>query len=162
MVQLLDLVRLLPAQKAAAHCDIPCGIYDPISAKIAAQTVKKMVLRVQNLARPAAGDPPAAQAAYRNTLGRYIMVKEQHAELCKKELDILWHDFFNPTHLQKFPQVHDTFWKAAKLASKNKQEVNMDAANELVAAVDNIATMFWEAKGVAGYKDALADVRFGS
>ena len=34
---------------AEAHCDIPCGIYDPIAAKIAAQTVHKMVLRIQSL-----------------------------------------------------------------------------------------------------------------
>ncbi|MSP78200.1 MAG: superoxide dismutase, Ni [Dehalococcoidia bacterium] len=162
MKSLFEITRWLPARKAHAHCDIPCGIYDPISAKIAAQTVQKMVLRIQNLAKPEPNAPAAAQLAYTNTLSRYIKVKEDHGEICKRELDILWQDFFNPTHLQKFPDIHDTFWKTEKLVSKNKQEVNMDAAKELVAAVDKIAGMFWEAKGVPNYKDAHADVRFGS
>jgi nickel superoxide dismutase len=157
----LTVARWLPAARAEAHCDIPCGIYDPIVAKIAAQTVQKMVLRIQALPQPAASETAAQKADRENKLIRYTQVKEEHATLCKKELDILWHDFFNPTHLQKFPDIHTTFWQAAKLASKCKQEVNMDAARDLVTAVDKIAEMFWSAKGVQ-YKDEHAAVRFGS
>ncbi|MCE2463140.1 MAG: superoxide dismutase, Ni [Dehalococcoidia bacterium] len=147
--------RVFPASVAHAHCDIPCGIYDPVSAKIAAQTVQKMVMRIQALEE---GD---SHAAYANTLARYIAVKEQHADLCKKELDILWHDYFNPTHLEKYPDIHTKFWQANKLAARNKQNVDMDAAKELVGAVDEIATIFWATKNVT-YKDEVADVRFGS
>ncbi len=147
--------RVFPASVAHAHCDIPCGIYDPVSAKIAAQTVQKMVMRIQALEE---GD---SHAAYANTLARYITVKEQHADLCKKELDILWHDYFNPTHLERYPDIHTKFWQANKLAARNKQNVDMDAAKELVGAVDEIATIFWATKNVT-YKDEVADVRFGT
>ncbi len=148
------LRRLLRVQEASAHCDIPCGIYDPISAKIAAQTVLKMVMRIQGLD---AGDD---RAAYQNTLSRYITVKEQHAALCKDELDILWHDYFRPDHLESYPDLHDKFWNAAKLAGANKQNVNLESAQNLVAAVDDIATIYWATKGV-DYSDPVADVRFG-
>ena len=92
--------------------------------------------------------------ALANSMMRRIAVKEEHAALCKKELLILWADFFKPEHLQKFPQLHEVFWKAAKLCSQNKQEVNEHAARELVAAVDEIAKIFYEAKGVPERYDA--------
>ncbi|MBI2935640.1 MAG: superoxide dismutase, Ni, partial [Chloroflexi bacterium] len=141
--------------------DIPCGIYDPIAAKIASQTVLKMVMRIQALKKPEPADPPQAWATYQNTLGRYVAVKEEHAQVCKKELDILWHDYFNPTHLEKYPDLHDRFWKAAKLCSKNKQEINLDAAKQMVDAVDKVAEVFWATKNVT-YQDSVAAVRFGS
>lgn len=159
---LLHAVRWLPAQRAEAHCDIPCGIYDPIVAKIAAQTVQKMTLRIQNLAQPGPSDTPQQRQDRENKLARYTQVKEEHATLCKRELDILWHDYFNPTHLQRFPNIHETFWQAAKLASKCKQEVNMDAAKQLVGEVDKIAETFWATKGVTNWKDTVAEVRFGT
>ena len=89
-------IGLLIAQRAQAHCDIPCGIYDPIAAKIAAQTVQKMVLRIQALERPAAGADAAGVQDYENKLGRYVTVKEEHAEIVKKELRILWADYAWP------------------------------------------------------------------
>ena len=152
------IMRFLGVREAHAHCDIPCGIYDPIAAKIGAQTVQKMVLRIQALERPGAG---ASAAAYENTLSRYITVKEQHAEIVKNEIDILWHDYFRPDHLEKHPDLHNTVWQANKLASKNKQSVDMDAAKELVATVDKIAEVFWATKGVE-YSDPVADARFGT
>ncbi len=146
--------RLLTVRRVDAHCDIPCGIYDPISAKIAAQTVLKMVMRIQ-----AADGGSGAEA--QNTMGRYIAVKEQHADLAKKELDILWHDYFRPDHLEKHPDLHEMIWNANKLASKNKQSVDLEAAKDLVSTVDKIAEVFWSTKGVE-YSDAVADVRFGT
>jgi nickel superoxide dismutase len=154
------LVRLNPVRTAKAHCDIPCGIYDPISAKIAAQTVQKMAMRIAAL-EGASSNSPADRQAYANGIGRYIVVKEQHAELAKKELDILWHDYFRPDHLEKYPDLHTKFWNAAKLASRNKQTVDVEAAKSLVAAVDEIATIFWATKGVT-YSDPNAAVRFGT
>ena len=153
--------RVFPARVAHAHCDIPCGIYDPISAKIAAQTVLKMVARIQAMQLP--GDNASADevATYANTVSRYVAVKEEHAELCKKELDILWHDYFRPDHLEKYPDLHGTVWQANKLASRNKQNVDAAAAKELVGTVDKIAEIFWATKNVT-YKDEVADVRYGS
>ena len=133
--------RLLkPRVTAYAHCDIPCGIYDPTPAKIAADTVAKMVEKINAL------DKSAMDFNNRNNFVRMVTVKEQHAEICKKELQVLWSDYFKPEHLEKYPKLHDTFWKALKLASKNKQNVDAAAAGELQAAVKEIADMFWATK----------------
>ena len=148
------ILRALQVRQVSAHCDIPCGIYDPISAKIAAQTVLKMVMRIQALGN---GGDTASQ----NSLSRYITVKEEHATLCKKELDILWHDYFKPEHLEKYPDLHAMVWETTKLASTNKQTVDAGAAQSLVDSVDAIAETFWATKGVE-YDDAVADVRFGT
>lgn len=123
-----------------AHCDVPCGIYDARPAQIAAETIVKMVEKIQGF------DNKTATVADRNMFVRAIWTKEEHARKCKEELLILWTDFFKPEHLKMFPKLHETFWMAAKLCSKNKQEVNMNAAKELVAAVDKIAKIFKEVK----------------
>ena len=151
--------RSWPVHTVHAHCDIPCGIYDPIAAKIAAQTVLKMVVRIEAMEQPAAN--ASAQAAHANTMSRYVTVKEEHAQLAKQELDILWHDYFRPEHVEQHPDLHTTFWNAAKLAGQNKQSVNRDAAQQLVDAVDKIAETFWATKGVT-YSDPNAAVRFGT
>ena len=155
------MTRALPAERAYAHCDIPCGIYDPISAKIAAQTVQKMVIRIQALEKPSPTDSAEGWATYENTLSRYVSVKEEHAQICKKELSILWGDYFRPDHLEKYPDLHDTFWKAAKLCGANKQRVDLDASKELVATVDKVAEIFWSTKNTT-WQDTVADVRFGT
>ncbi len=111
---------------AEAHCDIPCGIYDPISAKIAAQTVQKMVLRIQNLEVPAAGADADARHGYANTMSRYATVKEEHAEICKRELSILWADYAWPNMPTGF-DLHGSFNSALKLAGRCKQNVDMAA-----------------------------------
>ena len=148
---------LWKARKAEAHCDIPCGIYDPIAAKIAAQTVQKMVLRIQALEPPGASADATARRTYANTLARYVTVKEEHAEVVKKELRILWSDYFRPEHIQAHPALHTTFWNAEKLAGRNKQNVDMAAAQELVATVDSISQVFWSTKNVT-YADPNSTV----
>jgi nickel superoxide dismutase len=133
--------RLLkPTVTAYAHCDIPCGIYDPTPAKIAADTVAKMVEKISAI------DKAATDFNTRGNFVRMITVKEQHAEICKKELQILWSDYFKPEHLEKYPKLHDMFWKALKLASKNKQSVDAQAAADLQAAVKEISDTFWATK----------------
>ena len=137
---------LLPARSVSAHCDVPCGIYDPHTAQLAAQTVLVMVQKVQALPVPGAGASPSDVQAYSNTVGRMVTTKEEHAALCKRELLVLWGDYFKPVHLQLFPDLHTTFWNAAKLCSRNKQEVNLQAAEELVATCNQIADMFVRSK----------------
>ena len=153
-------LQWLKVQKAEAHCDIPCGIYDPIAAKIAAQTVQKMVQRIQAMEMPAPEDA-AAMNAFANTLTRYVHVKEEHAEICKHELRILWADYFRPEHVQQHPDLHTKFWNAEKLAGRNKQNVDMQAAQELVSTVDDISRIFWATKNVQ-YSDPNAQVRYGT
>jgi nickel superoxide dismutase len=158
---MFGILGLLKAQRAQAHCDIPCGIYDPITAKIAAQTAQKMVARIQALEVPAANATPEARRVYASTLARYVAVKEEHAEICKKELRILWADYFRPEHVTKYPSLHTDFWNAQKLAGRNKQQVDLDAAKQLVDSVDKIAATFWETKNIK-YADANATVRYGT
>lgn len=137
------LLKLLPTKIAYAHCDIPCGIYDPKPAQIAAATVKKMVEKI--LALPTDGIPEEILQA-RNNFVRMVAVKEDHAEKCEQEVLILWTDYFKPEHFKKWPGLTDKVTHISKLCSKNRQSVNLEAANELIKAVDELAAIFEESK----------------
>lgn len=134
-----------PAAEVHAHCDGPCGVYDPSSARIAAEAVLSMTKKLVDLEQPAGGDK-AASVAYHNTFARYTAIKEEQAQIAKDELLVLWTDYFKPVHLEQFPDLHDTFWKAAKLCSACKVEVSVQHANELMEAVQKIHNMFWATK----------------
>lgn len=138
------LLGILPLSHAYAHCDVPCGIYDPKAAQIAAQTVLTMVQKVKSLEKN--GDDKSAKLEYKNSLMRMIWTKEEHARKCKDEILILWTDYFKPEHLEKFPDLHEIFWKAAKLCSQNKQHIDESLAQELVKSVNHIADIFEQSK----------------
>lgn len=144
VLALLD--RLDAPTTAYAHCDVPCGIYDPHGAQVAADTVIAMVTKMQALQAPAAGADIKTRQTYENTVTRMITTKEQHAEILKHEVTVLWGDYFKPPHVQMFPNLHEHVWNTLKLASKCKQEVNLEAAQELKQAVDQIAEWFAESK----------------
>ena len=129
------LNRLLPAKEVFAHCDIPCGIYTPEPAQTATLTVIRMVEKLQE-----------ADIKDIHGISRFTKVKEEHAQIVKEQLLILWTDYFKEEHLQMFPNLHEIFWKATKLCSKNKQEVSLEAAKDLKNAVDEIAKMFESTK----------------
>jgi nickel superoxide dismutase len=133
-----DLLR--PSRVAHAHCDIPCGIYDPHAAEIAAETVEKMVSLIGDLG---ADD---GSVAWRNSFSRYVTVKEQHAELLKREVLVIWGDYFKPPHVEKYPQLHDMVWNLVKLAGANKQNVDATSAAALRAKTKEFADLFWESK----------------
>jgi nickel superoxide dismutase len=135
-----------PAEEANAHCDGPCGVYDPADARIKAEAVLSMTKKILALSPPSNGDANA-WAAYLNTMSRYIAIKEEQAQKAKDELLILWTDYFKPVHLEKYPDLHDTFWQAAKLCSACKVEVNQEHAEELMATVEKIHKIFWATKG---------------
>ena len=134
------------APVADAHCDGPCGVYDPASARIAAEAALSMTKKLLALEAPAAGDG-AAWAAYLNTVARYVAIKEEQTHLAKEELLVLWTDYFKPQHLEAHPNLHDTFWKAAKLCSSVKVELSLEHAEELMAAIEEIHGIFWATKG---------------
>lgn len=131
----------LPAEDASAHCDIPCGIYDPHALQIAAHTVIRMISLLEAL-------PDQLDKATLNTATRHIAVKEEHAKIAEQEIVILWTDYFKPEHLEKHPNLHDVVWKATKLTSTVKQGVSMQAAQDLLASSQQIAEIFWDTKGV--------------
>ncbi len=127
-----------PAPEVEAHCDGPCGVYDPASARIAAEAVLSMTKKILAL--------EGNDIAYQNTLSRYIAIKEEQAHLAKTELLVLWTDYFKPQHLEAYPDLHDTFWKAAKLCSAVKVGVSLEDAEALMAAIENIHNIFWATK----------------
>lgn len=129
-----------PAEEVSAHCDGPCGVYDPASARIAAEAVLSMTKKILAL------DPADNSHATTNTLSRYIAIKEEQAELAKRELLILWTDYFKPVHLEQIPDLHDKFWNAAKLCSATKVEVSQEKAEALMAAIQDIHNAFWATK----------------
>ena len=135
-----------PAPTVHAHCDGPCGVYDPASARIAAEAVVSMTKKILDLQPPTSNNIEAV-AAYQNTLSRYIAIKEEQAHIAKKELLVLWTDYFKPVHLEQYPDLHTKFWNAAKFCSACKVEVNSDNTEKLMSAIEDIQSIFWQTKG---------------
>lgn len=138
---------LRPALPSAqAHCDGPCGIYDPATARITGEAVRSMTKKILAMHTPDPSDH-VAMARYLNTLSRYVAIKEEQAHKTKEELLVLWTDYFKPHHLETYPNLHEVFWKAAKLCSACKVEVSAQHADELMDAIKEIHDIFWATKG---------------
>jgi nickel superoxide dismutase len=133
--------RTLPAEEAAAHCDIPCGIYDPHAAQVAAHTVIRMCDLIAGL-----GELNSTEKLH--TFTRHVAVKEEHAAIAEHEIVILWTDYFRPEHAEKYANLHTLVWQTCKLTSTVKQQINKQAALDLLAGIQQIAEIFWETKGV--------------
>jgi nickel superoxide dismutase len=130
------LARLLePKATAHAHCDLPCGVYDPAQARIEAESVKAICQKYQD------SNDPAFQT-------RALIIKEQRSELVKHHLWVLWTDYFKPPHFEKYPQLHALFNDATKLAGAagTKGSADVAKADELLARIDEINKIFWETK----------------
>jgi len=138
--------RLFPTEEAFAHCDIPCGIYDPHLAQLAALTVVRMNQLINDLKPPQAMEK-AERDRYMHALVRYTDVKEEHAELVKREVRIIRGDFFKPENSPEgLGELVDSIMKTA---SKARQNIDADAANQLLDLVNKFAEAFWKAKNVA-------------
>lgn len=140
------LIKIFPSRPVYAHCDIPCGIYDPHIAQMAAHTVIRMTNFLKDLHASSDNAPFEERKKIIHDIARVTKVKEEHAELCKREITTLWGDYFKPEHLEKFPELHDLVWKTLKLASKCKQNIDPEAAEELLANTQKIAEIFWKTK----------------
>ncbi len=132
----------LSFERASAHCDVPCGIYDPISAQIAALTVVRMVDLLLDQEK---GE--GANIEVRNKMARLVANKEEHAEKAKHEIRIIWGDFIKPAHVEKYPQIHGLVHSIMALGSEAKQHVSREVAVELVDKINEFAEIFWEIKG---------------
>ncbi len=138
------LDRVSAPQTVHAHCDIPCGIYDPHLMQVGALTVIRMHQLIEGLQ----GD----ETAKAHSFSRYVTVKEEHAELVKREARVIWGDYFKPEHLEKHKDLHDVTWQIMKLASKVRQTIDKQAAEDLLAKTQRFAEIFWDTKGVATKK----------
>jgi nickel superoxide dismutase len=144
-------------ERAKAHCDIPCGIYDPITAQIAALTVVRMDDLIAELEKA----HPEKGTEYENSLSRYIAVKEEHAEKAKHEIRVIWGDYIKQPHLDAHPELSGLVHQIMQLGSKSRQTADRAAAVQLVDAVNKFAEIFWDTKGIsikratAPYKPSL-------
>ena len=132
---LLTTVGIVPVLDVHAHCDLPCGVYDPAQARIEAQSVKACMEKYH------ASDDPVFRA-------RAIEIKEERSHLVKEHLWVLWTDYFKPPHFEAYPQLHQLFNEATKLAGAAGTKGSLDTAvaDDLLAKIDEIAEIFWETK----------------
>ena len=124
-----------PRTVAHAHCDLPCGVYDPAQAKLEAESVKACMVKYHG------SDDPDFKA-------RAISIKEERSDLVKHHLWVLWTDYFQAPHFEKYPQLNELFNTATKLAGAGgtKGTTDVAVADELLAKIDEISTIFWETK----------------
>ena len=139
------LDRTVGLAQAKAHCDIPCGIYDPIVAQLSALTVVRMMDLINDLE----GKGGERNAAYFNSLSRYVAVKEEHAEKAKAEIRIIWGDFIKQPQIDQFPGAHELVHKIMQLGSKSRQTIDRENAVQFVEAINQFAEFFWKVKGVS-------------
>ena len=125
-----------PPRVAHAHCDLPCGVYDPAQARIEAESVLRICEKYQE-----SDDPEFRQ--------RCIHIKEARADFVKHHLWVLWTDYFKPHHLEKHPELHARFWAATKAAGDSKRSTDPSDARKLIEAVDAVADIFWRTEEAA-------------
>ena len=134
-------------ETAYAHCDYPCGIYDPHLAQLSALTVVRMVDLMRSLPKPSA-EKPDEMLDYVHDMARAVEVKEKHAELCKHEIRIIWGDYIKPDHVKAHPELHEIVFNIMKFGGKSKQEPDREAAMKLLNEVNKFSEIFWETKGI--------------
>jgi len=127
-------------KEVKAHCDVPCGIYDPSGAQIAALSVIRMV-DLMNACE-------STGVAYQNDMARYVAVKETEAIKCKNEINIIWGDFIKPPQIAENAEIHTIVHNIMMLGGAAKQHASRDKAMELLAEVNKFAEIFWKIKGV--------------
>ena len=125
--------RLSPPAPVHAHCDLPCGVYDPAQARIEAQSVKGCQEKFQG----------STDEVFRQ---RAVLIKEERAELCKHHLWVLWTDYFKPEHADAYPQLHQLFWDATKAAGAAKKSEDPATGQKLLDLIAEIDRIFWETK----------------
>ncbi len=116
-----------------AHCDLPCGVYDPAQARIEAESVKAIM------------DKYTSDLHEEDKI-RAILIKEQRSELVKHHLWVLWTDYFKPEHLEKHPNLHELFWQTTKQAGQCKKSTDSKEGQKLLDMIDEIAKIFDETK----------------
>ena len=125
-------MKLPFVKQVYAHCDLPCGVYDPAQARIEAQSVYEIMKKYEEL-------DEAGKI-------RAIFIKEQRAELVKHHLWVLWTDYFKPPHLEQYPDLHEKFWLATKQAGECKHHTDPADGQKLLDMIDEIAEIFWATK----------------
>ena len=146
-MKLLRLVDVIfPPRIAYAHCDIPCGIYDPHEAQMAAQTVLRMTQMIEGLT-PSVMEPPFDERKrIISQVSRLTKVKEDHADMVKHQVRIIWGDYFKEENIKKYKDLHSLVYAIMKQASDVRQNVDIKACEELISMVQRFTQIFWETK----------------
>lgn len=145
-MKFVSLFKLLPQNNAFAHCDIPCGIYDPHNAQMAAHTIIRMTQFLEEMK----SDEGIVKAGH--DVVRITHVKEEHGHMVEEELGTLWNDYFKEEHFVKFQNLKGLLNKGTKLSVKTRQEINMESAKELLETVMQIAEIFYKTKGLEPFR----------
>src|SRR3990167_10571912 len=140
-----SILSLLPSKTAYAHCDIPCGIYDPHQAQVAAHTIIRMIQMLGEVKRD---DETQAE----HDIARITHVKEEHGHLVEDELGTLQNDYFKEEHFKEFTNLKELMEKATKLSIKTRQSIDMQSAKELLETVMQIAEIFYKSKGLSPFR----------
>jgi nickel superoxide dismutase len=130
---LVALDRVRRPVPARAHCDLPCGVYDPAQARIEAESVKACMEKY-------------AESNDETFRERAVVIKEERADLVKHHLWVLWTDYFKPEHLEKYPDLHKLFWDATKAAGQSKKSLDPNDAQKTLDLIGEIDKIFWETK----------------
>ena len=137
LTTLTNLARraIAPRTIAHAHCDLPCGVYDPAQARLEAESVKACMEKHN------ASDDHDFKA-------RAISIKEERSHLVKEHLWVLWTDYFKPPHFEAYPNLNTLFNDATKLAGAGgtKGTTDVAVADQLLAKIDEISEIFWATK----------------
>jgi nickel superoxide dismutase len=135
---------LKPRRVVHAHCDLPCGVYDPAQARIEAESVSKIQEKYQD-----AENQKKPSETAEDFKARCLVIKEERADLVKHHLWVLWTDYFKPPHVEKYPQLHELFWQATKEAGEAKKSTDPKQGQKLLDLIDEIGKIFWETKQAA-------------
>lgn len=131
--------KIFGVKTAYAHCDLMCGVYDPAQARIEAQSVYNAIKVYEG-----SDDEVTRQRA--------VSIKEERAQLVKEHLWVLWTDYFKGEHTERFPHLHDLFWRATKAAGEAKKTMDISAAQKLIDLIDEIGAIFEQTKEGYSYE----------
>ncbi len=138
----MTLRQLLePRRVVHAHCDLPCGVYDPAQARIEAESVKAIQDKYQD-----ADSQKSKHESVEEFRQRCLEIKGQRADLVKHHLWVLWTDYFKPNHLDANPELHDIFWRATKAAGDAKRSVDPSQGDQLLQLIKQVDEIFWSTK----------------
>ena len=125
-----------------AHCDIPCKIYDPAVAQIAALSLIRLLDLIAEL------KSTEYSLESEGTIARLVLEKEEQARIVKQEINIIWGDYFKEPQIKTCPTIHELVHSIMQAGSKCKQEFDPENGIKLLDLVNNFASVFWETKAV--------------
>lgn len=145
-MKFVSLLKLLPENIAYAHCDIPCGIYDPHNAQMAAHTIIRMTQFLEEMK----SDEGIVKAGH--DVVRITHVKEEHSNILEHELTTLENDYFKSEHYDKYPNLGKLFSNSNSLGVKARVGIDMESAKELLETVMQIAEIFYKSKDLRSHR----------